>query len=84
MAAMMFVSSLISPKQQRILYHEWGDFNIYIQPKFYEDIQLNNKHSKPIQQRLGLNRIYVLCRENISVANYAFLGSKFELKFLSV
>ena len=48
--------------------------HIYIQPKFYEDIQLDDERSKPIQQRLGLTRIYAFCRENISVANYAFLG----------
>ena len=51
-----------------------GPGHIYIQPKFYEDIQLDNESSKPIQQRLEFTRIYVFCRENISVANYAFLG----------
>ena len=56
---------------------QWGDFNpgtFTLKPKFFEDIQLDDERSKPIQQRLGLTRIYVFCCENISVVNYAFLG----------
>ena len=40
----------------------------------FRNIQLDDERSKPNLQGFGFTRIYAFCRENISIANYAFLG----------